>query len=196
MIMNFILHRDYYKIIDILLAISLCLITLNVQANSVNYPQEGMANLSGTVISTPCSIAMSNQLQLIDFSSLRLPLMSSKAFLDEKMKFFTIELINCGNLFNLTDSKTWSIRFDGEKPSSLDSFLLQGPSKGLSVYLYNEQKELVYPNKYYPISKSLLKVGESYPQLYLRYFLKLGLTGNTIQAGDYYGVIRFFIDYQ
>ncbi|HIH5882054.1 TPA: fimbrial protein, partial [Proteus mirabilis] len=111
-------------------------------------------------------------------------------------KPLTIELINCGNLFSTIDSKTWNIQFNGYVSSNLDSFLLTGPSRGLSIFLLDKDKSLIYPNKIYSLKNSVLRTSNKQAQLYLQFFLQLGLTGEYIQAGDYQGIISFFIDYQ
>ncbi len=180
---------------SVIILMSIFLFFINAQANELNYRYEGAAYMSGSIISTPCSIVMSNQYQVVDFSSLTIPMLSSDILLEEKEQSLIIELINCGNLFSNIDSKTWNIQFNGDVSSGFDSFLLTGPSRGLSILLLDKDKNLIYPNKIYPLKNSVLRNNKK-TQLYLQFFLQLGLTGEYIQAGSYQGIISFFIDYQ
>lgn len=192
--MEIFLYKYCHNLITILMSVFSFFI--NAQANELNYRYEGITYMSGSIISTPCSIVMSNQYQVIDFSSLTIHMLSSDIFLEEKEKPLTIELINCGNLFSTIDSKTWNIQFNGYVSSNLDSFLLTGPSRGLSISILDKDKSLIYPNKIYSLKNSVLRTSNKQDRLYLQFFLQLGLTGEYIQAGDYQGIISFFIDYQ
>ncbi|MGX8894865.1 fimbrial protein, partial [Enterobacter cloacae] len=68
---------------------------------------EGSTYLVGSVISTPCSIVMSNRYQTVDFSSLTLAMLSSKEIREQQTLPFEIELRDCGSFYTSIDSKTW-----------------------------------------------------------------------------------------
>nr|WP_274706613.1 fimbrial protein [Proteus mirabilis] len=157
---------------------------------------EGSTYLVGSVISTPCSIVMSNRYQTVDFSSLTLAMLSSKEKRKQQTLPFEIELRDCGSIYTSIDSKTWMIRFDGQSVSNINAFILQGTSKGLGVSVLDNNKNALIPGETYPLFDSVLRQDKSGQILYLRYFLRLELTGEPLRAGDYQGLVRFFIHYQ
>ncbi|AIN63381.1 fimbrial protein [Providencia stuartii] len=165
-------------------------------ANEVGMRHEGVTQLVGSVISTPCSIVMSNRDQTVDFSSLTLTMLSTAVAREQQTRPFDIELRDCGSVYSTLDSKTWTIRFDGQGVDNIDAFALQGPSQGLGVSVLDNTKNIVIPGETYPLFDSVLRQGQSGQTLFLRYFLRLELTGKPLQAGRYHGLVRFFIDYQ
>ncbi|EOD6329346.1 fimbrial protein [Providencia stuartii] len=165
-------------------------------ANEVGMRHEGVTKLVGSVISTPCSIVMSNRDQTVDFSSLTLTMLSTAVAREQQTRPFDIELRDCGSVYSTLDSKTWTIRFDGQGADNIDAFALQGPSQGLGVSVLDNTKNIVIPGETYPLFDSVLRQGQSGQTLFLRYFLRLELTGKPLQAGRYHGLVRFFIDYQ
>lgn len=171
-------------------------ISISYSANEIGMRHEGNAQLVGSVISTPCSIVMKDRYQTVDFSSLTLAALSSTSYREQYSQPFEIELHDCGSIYSLIDSKTWSVRFDGQSAEHINAFVLQGPSKGLGVSVLDDSKQILTPGHYYPLYDSVLRQEKSGQTLFLRYFLQLELTGEPIQAGNYQGLIRFFIDYQ
>nr|WP_237611675.1 MULTISPECIES: fimbrial protein [Proteus] len=157
---------------------------------------EGVTQLVGSVISTPCSIVMSNRYQTVDFSSLTMTKLSTAVEREQQTRPFDIELRDCGSVYSTIDSKTWTIRFDGQGADNIHAFVLQGPSQGLGVSVLDNTKNILIPGESYPLFKSVLRQGKSGQTLFLRYFLRLELTGKPLQAGSYQGLVRFFIDYQ
>ncbi len=84
------------------------------------------------------------------------------------------------------------IRFDGQSVSNINAFILQGTSKGLGVSVLDNNKNALIPGETYPLFDSVLRQDKSGQILYLRYFLRLELTGEPLRAGDYQGLVRFF----
>ncbi|EOI7707071.1 fimbrial protein [Providencia vermicola] len=156
----------------------------------------GMTRIIGNVVATPCSIVMPNRHQTINFSPLTLTMLSTMSRRERYNQPFIIELRDCGSVYSSIDSKTWSIRFDGQKAQQIEAFVLRGPSQGLGVSVLNDQSQVLIPGQNYPLSHHVLRQNKSGQTLFLRYFLRLELTGQPIQAGNYQGLIRFFIDYQ
>nr|WP_314266345.1 fimbrial protein [uncultured Moellerella sp.] len=165
-------------------------------AEEVGARHEGVTQLVGSVISTPCSIVMPNRYQTVDFSSLTITKLSTAVAREQQTQPFEIELRDCGSLYTPIDSKTWSIRFDGQGAENINAFVLQGPSKGLGVSVLDNTKNVLIPGEIYPLFDSMLRQSKSGQTLFLRYFLRLELTGKPLQAGSYKGLVRFFIDYQ
>lgn len=170
--------------------------TFALGAKEVGMRHEGVTQLVGSVISTPCSIVMPNRYQTVDFSSLTMTMLSTAVERDQQTRPFEIELRDCGSVYTSIDSKTWTIRFDGQGASNINAFVLQGPSKGLGVSILDNTKNVLIPGEIYPLFDSVLRQGKSGQTLFLRYFLRLELTGKPLQAGSYQGLVRFFIDYQ
>lgn len=156
----------------------------------------GSTTLKGIVIATPCSVVMENRFQTVDFSPLAIPQLGTKLQRERHHQPFIIELRDCGSLYSSLDSKTWSIRFTGETAEHIDAFVLRGASQGLGVSVLDSRFNTLIPEQYYPLSDNVLRQDKSGKSLYLQYFLRLELTGRPIQAGNYQGLIRFFIDYQ
>ncbi len=165
-------------------------------AKEVGVRHEGVTQLVGRVISTPCSIVMSNRYQTVDFSPLTMTKLSTAVEREQQTRPFDIELRDCGSVYSTIDSKTWVIRFDGHAARNIYAFVLQGPSQGLGVSVLDNTKNILIPGESYPLFKSVLRQGKSGQTLFLRYFLRLELTGKPLQAGSYQGLVRFFIDYQ
>ncbi|MBP6123983.1 type 1 fimbrial protein [Providencia heimbachae] len=155
-----------------------------------------MAFMTGNVIATPCSIVMQNRYQSIDFSSLALTMLSTKTQREQHNQPFIIELRDCGSIYSSMDHKTWVIRFAGQSAEHINGFALQGASRGLGVSVLDNALNVLIPNQYYSLSDNVLRQDKSGNTLLLRYFLRLELTGQPIQAGNYQGLIRFYIDYQ
>ncbi|MBP6122348.1 MULTISPECIES: fimbrial protein [Providencia] len=165
-------------------------------AKEIGMRHEGVTQLVGSVISTPCSIVMSNRYQTVDFSSLTLTKLSTAMVREQEARPFDIELRDCGSVYTSIDSKTWTIRFDGKRAENIDAFVLEGPSQGLGVSVLDNTKNTLIPGKAYPLFDSVLRQGKSGQTLFLRYFVQLELTGKPLQSGRYQGLVRFFIDYQ
>ncbi len=155
-----------------------------------------MAFMTGKVIATPCSIVMQNRYQTIDFSSLALTMLSTKTQREQHNQPFIIELRDCGSVYSSMDHKTWSIRFVGQSAEHINGFVLKGASRGLGVSVLDNTLNVLIPNQHYSLSNNVLRQDKSGNTLLLRYFLRLELTGQPIQAGNYQGLIRFYIDYQ
>lgn len=174
----------------------ICCSSIVYAANGIGTRHEGTTQIVGSVIATPCSIIMKNRYQTVDFSSLRLDEISTTASRESLVKPFYIELKDCGSLYSSKDSKAWIIRFDGESTEYINAFILQGPSKGLGILVLDNTKNILMPGHNYPLFNSILRKDKSGSTMLLRYFLRLELTGMPFKAGNYQGLIRFFIDYQ
>ena len=72
---------------------------------------------------------------------------------------------------------------------------MQGTSKGLGVSVLDNNKNALIPGETYPLFDSVLRQDKSGQILYLRYFLRLELTGEPLRAGDYQDWF-VFIHYQ
>ncbi|MGJ3355723.1 fimbrial protein [Providencia sp. Je.9.19] len=155
-----------------------------------------MTLIMGSVIATPCSIVMENRYQTINFSSLTLTMLSTETARELHNQPFIIELRDCGSAFSSLDHKTWTIRFMGHSAEYIHAFVLQGASQGLGVSVLDDSLNILVPGQNYPLSNNVLRQSKSGQTLFLRYFLRLELTGQPIEAGSYQGLIRFFIDYQ
>lgn len=156
----------------------------------------GSATLKGIVIATPCSVVMQNRFQTIDFSPLAITMLGTKLQREQHNQPFILELRDCGSLYSSLDVKTWSIRFMGQTAEHINGFVLQGASQGLGVSVLDNRLNALVPGQYYSLSDNVLMHDKSEKTLFLQYFLRLELTGEPIQAGNYQGLIRFFIDYQ
>lgn len=165
-------------------------------ANQFGVKHAGTAHMTGEVVSTPCSIRMKDRYQSIHFSSLTLNALSTAVQREQTLLPFDIELHDCGSVYSQIDTKTWTIQFQGQPAENISAFILQGPSQGLGVALLNNDKQMLNPGQIYPLYNSVFRQDKAGQVLVLRYFLQLALTGEPIQAGQYHGLIRFFIDYQ
>lgn len=164
--------------------------------DGISMRHEGRTQLVGSVISSPCSIVMPDRFQTVNFSSLTLTKLSTAVAREQQIQPFEIELRDCGSVFTSIDSKTWTIRFDGQRAENIDAFVLSGISEGLGVSVLDNTKKVLIPGKTYPLSGSVLRQGKTGQTLFLRYFLQLELTGKPLLSGSYQGLVRFFIDYQ
>ncbi|WP_200482047.1 MULTISPECIES: fimbrial protein [unclassified Acinetobacter] len=165
-------------------------------AKEIGMRNLGTAQLIGSVISTPCSIVMPNRDQTVVFLPTTLTMLSSALEREQHTQPFEIELRDCGSAYTAIDTKTWTIRFDGYNANNINAFVLEGPSQGLGVSLLDNDMKTLRLGENYSLFESLLRHDEAGPALFLRYFLRLEPTGKPLQAGNYQGLVRFFIDYQ
>nr|ELR5221944.1 type 1 fimbrial protein [Providencia rettgeri] len=184
---------------DITVLLAMLIFSIHSYADSKSiksYNVSAITLLKGSVIDAPCSISLQNRYQTIDFSSLALASVSNNVQREMHDQPFIIELQDCGSVYSTIDLKTWKIRFVGQSAQYIDAFILQGASEGVGISVLDNSKRRLQPNKDYLLSDNVLHQDKSGYSLFLRYFLRLELTGQPIQAGRYYGLIRFFIDYQ
>lgn len=189
-------YRCFFFYITKILIGLVCCYSINVKAVTVGSRHQGTTELVGRVISTPCSIVMKNRYQTVDFSSLTLTMLSTQTQRNENVQPFEIELQDCGSSYSSLDSKTWLIRFEGQRVENINAFLLRGASQGVGVSILNKSMNMLIPSHSYSVSDNELKKDKSGNSLLLNYYLRLELTGKPIQAGSYQGLIRFFIDYK
>ncbi|QNH64640.1 type 1 fimbrial protein [Proteus vulgaris] len=178
----------------VIVLISFC--TLAYSSNNFGMKHVGVAQMTGNVVSTPCSIRMKDRYQLISFSSLTLDNLSTVVQREQTLLPFDIELHDCGSVYSRIDTKTWTIQFQGQPAENISAFVLQGPSQGLGVALLDNDKQVLTPGQIYPLYNSVSHQDKAGQILVLRYFLQLELTGKPIKEGNYNGLIRFFINYQ
>ncbi|TBM34391.1 type 1 fimbrial protein [Vibrio cholerae] len=190
---------SYQRAMDITVLLAMLIFSIHSYADSKSiksYNVSAITLLKGSVIDAPCSISLQNRYQTIDFSSLALASVSDNVQREMHDQPFIIELQDCGSVYSTIDLKTWKIRFVGQSAQYIDAFILQGASEGVGISVLDNSKRRLQPNKDYLLSDNVLHQDKSGYSLFLRYFLRLELTGQPIQAGRYYGLIRFFIDYQ
>ncbi|EPG7579002.1 fimbrial protein [Providencia huaxiensis] len=190
---------SYQRAMDITVLLAMLIFSIHSYADSKSikpYNVSAITLLKGSVIDAPCSISLQNRYQTIDFSSLALASVSNNVQREMHDQPFIIELQDCGSVYSTIDLKTWKIRFVGQSAQYIDAFILQGASEGVGISVLDNSKRRLQPNKDYLLSDNVLHQDKSGYSLFLRYFLRLELTGQPIQAGRYYGLIRFFIDYQ
>lgn len=190
---------SYQRVMDITVLLVMLIFSIHSHADTKNgkpYNVNAITLLKGSVIDAPCSISLKNRYQTIDFSSLALSFLSNNLQREMHDQPFIIELQDCGSAYSSIDLKTWKIRFVGQNAPYIDAFTLQGASEGVGISVLDNAKIRLQPNKDYSLSNNVLYQDKSGYSLFLRYFLRLELTGQPIQAGRYYGLVRFFIDYQ
>lgn len=156
----------------------------------------GITQLTGSVISTPCSINLSSRYQTIDFSYLTIAMLSTSVTRDNHIKPFYIELQNCGSNYTVIDSKSWIIRFEGQNVMDTNAILLQGPSEGVAISILDSSQNVLTLNKNYLLFNNLDALEKGINPLRLRYFLRMKLTGKSMQPGSYQGLVIYSIDYQ
>ncbi|EGI5934727.1 type 1 fimbrial protein [Salmonella enterica subsp. enterica serovar Urbana] len=180
------------KISDFMYGVAL-LVLLTVSPGSWALSLDGRAVMSGEVLASACTIALSDRFQSLSMGDLTLREFHRS---DERpARDLVIHLDNCltsgmKGMLRKVDPPV-RVRFVGPRGREPWMFRTQGRATGVALMLRDERQEVVYPGEY--LSAQYQK---AYNQQVLKYRIELIPDGASVTAGDYSAVLRFDIDYE
>ncbi|TDN49460.1 type 1 fimbria pilin [Buttiauxella sp. JUb87] len=151
----------------------------------------GQTRFSGQVLAAACSLAMEDAWQSIDMGML--PVRNIQVNTSGPEVIFFLRLENCGLLKTNKGTFTGSpvfVTFDGVRGQQPDRFGLTGQAQGVELRIQDNQGYTAYVGEVMP-PQSLTGNGQQ-----LHYTLQLVRNGKTLQAGDYYAVVRMKMEYE
>ncbi|EDD5390498.1 hypothetical protein BSW63_22860 [Salmonella enterica subsp. enterica serovar Enteritidis] len=168
-----------------------CLLAISTATRAISL--DGRAVMSGEVLASACSIALSDRFQSVSMGDLTLR--DFHRGVERPTRDLIIHLDNCMtsgmNVMLRKMAPPLRVRFDGLRGHKPWMFRTLGKAKGVALMLRDERQELVHPGEY--LSAEYQK---SYNQQVLKYRIELVPDGDHFIPGDYSAVLRFNIDYE
>ncbi|MGJ3355338.1 fimbrial protein [Providencia sp. Je.9.19] len=163
--------------------LSLC---VGVAVNASSEDVKGQIAMAGSILETPCAIAMESADQSIDLGTV--PLSVLKQWGQGPRHPFTIHLIDCRLASRTGEAlKTFAMTFDG--PTDNVGFLVYGQAAGVSLVLDNQDGERVNPRV--PLNRVRLFLGDRQ----LKYGLRVVSNHTAYSPGNFQTTLRFKLDY-
>lgn len=159
---------------------------LSISISAVSAELKGILTMNGSILETPCAIAMESIDQSIDLGVE--PISVLKQFGQGTRHPFSIKVIDC-RISSLSGEpwNTFSITFSG--PSENNNFLVFGDVSGIALRLEDEKGQWVIPNQ--PISLGGISQGDRL----LNYGLRMISDHSTFIPGNFQSILSFKLDY-
>ncbi|HAY0228462.1 TPA: type 1 fimbrial protein [Escherichia coli] len=151
----------------------------------------GRASFKGQVIAPACTLAMEDTYQAIDMGAT--PVRDLQDSFAGPEKKFRLRLRNCelaGTGKRIYTASRVRVTFDGLQGETSDKFSLTGQAEGINLQILDNQG---YPARVGKVMPPLLLNGNEDG---LDYTLRVVRNGQPLKAGDYYGALRFKVDYE
>ncbi|WP_369308951.1 fimbrial protein [Providencia rettgeri] len=147
---------------------------------------KGIVNMGGSILETPCAIAMESLDQTIVLDTV--PLASLKQWGEGTRQSFAINIINC----RLTSSTgtvwaNFSLTFEG--PAERNGFSVFGQATGIALRIDDAQGQPILPGE--PLWAGALLRGDRK----LEYGLRVVSNNSAYTPGDFQSTLRFKLDY-
>ncbi|NHB95411.1 fimbrial protein [Photorhabdus stackebrandtii] len=187
--MTLLSHPIGSKMLPSLLTLSVLTgLTLSFMAMAINQ-EHGRVNMQGSIIDTPCTIALGNQDQTIDISSILVGQIIRSGH--GPVRLLSIQLINClltPVLLNRLSRSHFRVTFDGAAARD-GLFSVNGVASGMGLQISDSTGALVVPGKPMPVED--LQIGP----MRLDYTLRLVVDHQVLRARVFRTMIRFKLDY-
>ncbi|ECC6793861.1 type 1 fimbrial protein, partial [Salmonella enterica] len=169
------------KIPELMYGVAL-LVLLTVSSGARAVRLDGRASMSGEVLASACTIALSDRFQSVSMADLTLREFHRGE--GRPARDLVIHLDNCltsgmGGMLRKVDPPV-RVRFDGLRGREPWMFRTQGSATGVALMLRDERQEVVYPGEYLPALYQ-----KAYNQQVLKYRIELIPDGGQLTAGDY-----------
>ncbi len=147
---------------------------------------KGQIAMAGSILETPCAIAMESVDQSIDLGIV--PLSVLKQTGQGPRHPFTVQVIDCRLQSSTGETfQTFAMTFDG--PADQYGFSVYGQASGVSLVLDDNDGERVRPG--IPLSAGNLTLGDRT----LKYGLRAISNHEAYAPGDFQSTLRFKLDY-
>ncbi len=149
------------------------------------------AAFHGEVVRPACTLAMEDAWQIIDMGET--PVRDLQNGFSGPERKFSLRLRNCefnsqgGNLFS--DSRI-RVTFDGVRGETPDKFNLSGQAKGINLQIADARGNIARAGKVMP---AIPLTGNEEA---LDYTLRIVRNGKKLEAGNYFAVLGFRVDYE
>ncbi|WP_118987700.1 fimbrial protein [Photorhabdus sp. CRCIA-P01] len=187
--MTLLSHPTCSKMLPSLLTL-LVLASLILSFMAMAISQEhGRVNMQGSIIDTPCTIALGNQDQTIDISSILVGQIIRGGH--EPIRLLSIQLINClltPVLLNRLSRSHFRVTFDGTAARN-DLFSMNGEASGVGLQISDSTGAVVVPGKPMPVEDLQIS------SMRLDYTLRLVTAHQVLRAEALHTMIRFKLDY-
>ncbi|MEQ2024452.1 fimbrial protein [Xenorhabdus szentirmaii] len=153
-------------------------------------PFMGRVNISGTVVSASCSIALDDIWQSVNMGMVPVKQLYQHGI--RKQKEVIIHLENCDweKGKNTEKRAPMHVTFDGVRDKETHLFRLSGGVKGAALSINDAQGHLIHAGKRYPI------ISGGNNQSGMKYILNLVPNGEPLVQGSYYAVLSFKLAYE
>jgi type 1 fimbria pilin len=149
----------------------------------------GRVRMQGSIIETPCAIAVNSRDQSIDMSVL--PVEQIMRDGRGPRRPFSIRLVDCSLARESSDQPDWStfrVTFDGATTND-NLFAVSGQGRGVGLRIADEAGNPALPGRQMPPGN--LRPGS----ITLDYSIRLEADRKILRAGPYRATIRFKLDY-
>ncbi|HEM7134005.1 TPA: fimbrial protein [Providencia rettgeri] len=165
---------------------------------NLGHVQDGLRGetvMQGYIVAAPCSIETDSQYQYINYDYISNFNISEIDDRKITRKPFYIKLNNCISEYDNNNHKGIKIRFFAPQDLYSNAIKLSGPKPGVVLYIYDNNDNLLMPNKLYSISNNYIYFDHKSKESYLKYETELGTSNNEITPGDYFTTIKFNVTY-
>ncbi|MDE9538669.1 fimbrial protein [Xenorhabdus bovienii] len=168
----------------------LCLSASGMAGTRGLNPNESWVNVSGSVVSTSCTIALEDAWQSLDMGVIPAKKLNQDSVGNQKD--IVIKLINCSLAKQSNSEYQLPVRitFEGQRDLKPHWFHLSGSTQGAVLTIHDSRGYLV-------------RSGESLPAIpvygnghELKYKLSLIPNGEPLSPGNYYTALRFKLNYE
>ncbi|MGN7915779.1 fimbrial protein [Enterobacter sp. 22466] len=149
---------------------------------------EGRVSMQGSIIDTPCAIAVDSRDQSIDMAVLSVEQIMRDG--QGPTRPFSIRLVDCVLADNPTqkNSNIFRVTFDGTTTND-NLFAVNGQGRGVGLQIADEGGNIALPGE--QMQPGTLHAGN----MTLDYTIRLVANHKTLRAGPYHSTIRFKLDY-
>lgn len=159
------------------------------QLSAYQVAGHGRAKMNGEIIDSPCAIDAGSRFQTVSLGVISAAeIEQARHGAETKL---TIHLINCSldsGPKGQANKHRFSVTFEGNA-SSGDLFRLGGESEGIGLSIRDESGNRALPGR----AMSIEFIGDNNKDLL--YFFRIEKDQGSLQAGGYYSVIRFKLEY-
>jgi len=168
-----------------LLVITCILLNWEVGAQ-ITVSERGRVNMQGSIIDTPCTIAVDSREQVIDMDIV--PLADIIRNGQGNTRSFSIDLVNCDTRrSSQTEWNQFRITFDGNAEGNL--FGIMGKASGVGIRISDPRGQVVIPG-----SPLMLTTFNS-ESMRINYTLQVVANNQPLKSGYFYSSIRLVLDY-
>ncbi len=150
---------------------------------------DGRAIFRGEVIRSACTLAMEDAWQTINMGET--PVRDLQNGFSGPERKFSLRLRNCSNgkSKNIYADSQIRVTFDGVRGEASDKFYLFGQAKGINLQISDAEGNIAKVGKVMP---AIALTGNEET---LNYTLRIVRDGKKLEAGDYFALLGFRVDY-
>ena len=148
----------------------------------------GKAKIYGGVVATTCDVIIEDKWQVLDFGAVAFDFFTNKNEYKSKEISFKFKGCNLENKNDLNFLNEVRITFDGEIDENIDTFMLNGSARGLSLKVIDQYNNTVQ------VGKPIINYNNANIES-LKYTFKIVRNSKPLKVGSYNAVVRYNIYY-